>query len=74
MDDDVGDSREERAFRLWINSLNIRDGSDQLYIHNLLGECQDGLVLLRIIDHIKPGSVNWKRVEKKPNNKCVSLN
>jgi len=65
MDDDVGDSREERAFRMWINSLGLED----LYINNLFEDCADGLVLLKVLDHISPGIVAWKQVEKNPSNK-----
>jgi plastin-1 len=65
MDDDVGDSREERAFRMWINSLGLED----VYINNLFEDCSDGLVLLRVLDHIQPGIVAWKQVEMKPTNK-----
>lgn len=42
MNDDIEGSRDERAFRFWINSLNI----DDLYINNLYEEVKDGLVLL----------------------------
>lgn len=70
---DEGDSREERALRLWINSLNIGDKNDQLFIHNLFMECRDGIVLLRIIDRITPGSVDWKKVDLKPNNRFKKL-
>jgi len=65
MDDDVGDTREERAFRMWINTLGI----DNLYINNLFEDCKDGLVLLKVIDKIEPGLVSWAKVEKKPKNK-----
>lgn len=67
MDDDGGDSREERVFRLWINSLGLDNG--ELYINNLFGDCCDGLVLLKVLDHISPGIVAWKSVEKNPTNK-----
>jgi len=65
MEDDVGDTREERAFRMWINTLGI----DNLYINNLFEDCKDGLVLLKVIDKIEPGLVCWSKVEKKPKNK-----
>jgi plastin-1 len=73
LEDDVGDTREERAFRLWINSLNIKSDKGKLHIQNLFGECRDGLVLLRIEDAVSGGKVDWKRVELAPNNKfkCV---
>jgi len=65
MDDDFGDSREERAFRMWINSLGLKD----LYMNSLFEDVKDGLGLLKVIDHIEPGLVDWKTVEKQPNNK-----
>jgi len=63
-DDTVEGSREERSFRLWINSLDI----DGLFINNLYEECRDGLVLLKVIHKINPNVVEWNRVEKNPNN------
>lgn len=68
-DDDRGSSRLERAFRMWINSINAKG----VYIHNLFTDCRDGLVLLRVLDKIVPGAVPWRRVEKKPNNKFQKL-
>ena len=53
LDDDVEGAREERAFRMWINSLGLIDGNGN------------------------PGCVNWKIVDKKPNNpfkKTVNCN
>lgn len=49
--------REERVFRMWINSLNI----DGVYINNLFSECQDGVVLIKVIDRVQSGLVIWKR-------------
>ena len=37
-------------------------------VTNLYDEASDGFILLKVIDRIKPGSVDWKRVEKNPNN------
>lgn len=65
MEDDVGDSREERAFRMWMNSLGING----LYLNNLFEDCKDGLALLKVMDRIQPGCVDWSKVEKNPNNK-----
>jgi len=65
LEDDVGDSREERMFRMWINSLNI----DDLYVNSLYQDCRDGLVLLKVLDKVEPGIVSWTKVEKNPNNK-----
>jgi len=69
MEDDFGDSREERAFRMWINSLGI----DDVYVNSLFDDCKDGLVLLRVMDKIEPGIVDWKKVEKKPDNKFKKI-
>jgi len=65
IDDDIEGSRDERAFRFWINSLNI----DDLYINNLYEECRDGLVLLKVIHKLDNTVVDWKKVDKNPNNK-----
>jgi len=69
MDDDTGDSREERAFRMWINSLGI----DGVYVNNLFDDCKDGLVLLRVMDKVQPGIVAWSKVEMNPNNKFKKI-
>jgi len=73
MDDDFGDSREERAFRMWINSLGIKE----LYVNSLFEDVKDGLGLLKVIDHIEAGLVDWKKVEMAPSNKfkkCTNNN
>jgi len=56
-DDDVGDSREERAFRMWINSLGV-----ERHVADLYSDVRDGVVLLQTIDHVKPGLVSWAKV------------
>jgi plastin-1 len=65
IDDDIEGSREERAFRFWMNSLNI----DDVYVTNLYEEARDGLILLRVCHKIDNTVVDWKKVEKNPNNK-----
>jgi plastin-1 len=55
-------SREARAFQLWINSLGIEP-----FIQSLFEDLRDGLALLRIMDKIDPGTVNWKQVNKEGN-------
>ena len=55
--DDAGDSREERVFRMWINSLNIPD----VYVNNLFEDLSDGVVILKLEDCIRPGCVVWRR-------------
>ena len=43
MNDDEGDNREERVFRMWMNSLGM-----DTYVNNLYGDLFDGLVLLKV--------------------------
>jgi plastin-1 len=64
LDDDIEGSREERSYRMWVNSLGIED----VYVNNLYEEARDGLVFLKVMDRIQPGVVDWKRVEKKTGN------
>jgi hypothetical protein len=55
--DDAGDSREERVFRMWINSLNI----PEFYVNNLFEDLHDGVGILKLEDSVQPGVVNWKK-------------
>lgn len=65
----IDETREEKAFRLWMNSL----GLDGVAVSHLYDDLDDGIVLLKVMDHIEPGVVDWKRVEMKPNNKFKKL-
>jgi len=49
---------------MWINSL----GLPEVYINNLYEESKNGLLMLQILDKVKPGIVNWKIVDKKVKN------
>jgi plastin-1 len=60
--DDIEGTKEERAFRFWINSLNI----DDLNVNNLYTESSDGLLLLKVINKLDPNMVDWKKIEKNP--------
>ena len=64
LDDDIEGTREERAFRLWINSLGI----DGVYVDNLFDECKDGILLCKVIERIKEGLVDWKKIDMAPKN------
>ncbi|XP_057440866.1 fimbrin-5-like [Lotus japonicus] len=61
MTDDAQTSREERCFRLWINSLGIAT-----YVNNVFEDVRNGWVLLEVLDKVSPGSVNWKLATKPP--------
>ena len=64
IDDDIEGSREERVFRLWINSLGIED----VYVNNLVDDCKDGVLLNKVINKIDDKAVDWKKVDLNPNN------
>jgi len=64
LDDDIEGTREERAFRLWINSLGIED----VYVNNLVDECRDGVLLCKVINKIDDKAIDWKKVDLNPNN------
>ncbi|XP_059276953.1 fimbrin-5 isoform X2 [Lycium ferocissimum] len=61
MEDDAQTSREERCFRLWINSLGI-----DTYVDNLFEDVRTGWVLLEVLDKISQGLVSWKQATKPP--------
>lgn len=58
---DYGETREERTFRNWMNSLGVSP-----FVNNLYQDLKDGLVLLQLMDRVQPGIVNWDKVNKKP--------
>ncbi|XAR58783.1 hypothetical protein NMG60_11014319 [Bertholletia excelsa] len=59
--DDTIISREEKAFRFWINSLG-----NSTYIDNVFEDLRNGWVLLETLDKLSPGIVNWKIASKPP--------
>ncbi|XP_057519652.1 fimbrin-2 [Amaranthus tricolor] len=59
--DDAQVSREERAFRFWLNSLG-----NSTSIDNVFEDLRDGWILLETLDKISPGIVNWKIASKPP--------
>ena len=65
LEDDYEDAREEKSFRIWINSLKL-EGIKK--INNIYEESRKGILLLKIIDRFKYGTVNWKKVELKTRN------
>ncbi|KAJ1412003.1 calponin homology domain-containing protein, partial [Ochromonadaceae sp. CCMP2298] len=67
--DDAGDSREERTFRMWINSLNI----EGVYVNDLFSETRDGVYLLKVIDTVQPGLVLPKRVNYEPKSRFKAV-
>uniref|UniRef100_A0A0N4Z979 Ca2+-binding actin-bundling protein n=1 Tax=Parastrongyloides trichosuri TaxID=131310 RepID=A0A0N4Z979_PARTI len=52
-----GETREEKTYRNWMNSMGVKPCVNWLY-----GDLQDGLIIFQLYDVIKPGIVNWKNV------------
>ncbi|KAJ8527163.1 hypothetical protein K7X08_029640 [Anisodus acutangulus] len=59
--DEAQMSREERAFRFWINSLG-----NSSYIDNVFEDLRNGWLLLETLHKVSPGIVNWKIATKPP--------
>lgn len=59
------ETREEKAFRAWMNSLGVDP-----FVNHLYEDLRDGLILLQVLDKISPGIVDWSKVNKvRPMNK-----
>ena len=56
----IEESREEKTYRNWMNSLGVSP-----YVNWLYSDLADGLIFFQLYDIIKPGSVNWGKVHKK---------
>ncbi|KAK7098895.1 plastin-2-like [Littorina saxatilis] len=56
------ESREEKTYRNWMNSLGVSP-----YVHYLYSDLYDGLVIFQLYDYIQPGLVDWNRVIRKFN-------
>ena len=48
------------AYRNWMNSMGVSP-----YVNRLYSDLQDGLVIFQLYDIVKPGVVDWKRVNTK---------
>jgi plastin-1 len=60
-DFDAEGEREARVFTLWLNSLDVKP-----VVQSFFEDLKDGTVLLQAYDHVIPGSVNWRHVNKPP--------
>jgi plastin-1 len=58
-DFDAEGEREARVFTLWLNSLDVSP-----VVNNLFDDLRDGTILLQAYEHVIPGSVNWRHVNK----------
>jgi len=57
----IEETREEKTFRNWMNSLGVNP-----FVNNLYIDLRDGQVLLQLFDQVEPGSVNWSKANKDP--------
>ncbi|EGR31974.1 hypothetical protein IMG5_098980 [Ichthyophthirius multifiliis] len=64
-DKDYETPREERVFRMWINSLNL----EGVYINNLIQDLRDGEILCLVMDKLVPGKVDMKKVKAQLKNR-----
>jgi hypothetical protein len=54
------ETREEKAFRNWMNSLGVDP-----FVNNLYEDLRNGIVILQLEDLIQPGIVDWSKVNTK---------
>ena len=57
--------REQKLFTHWINSLGLKE----VLVNYLIDDLKTGKVLLKVIERLRPGSVDW---EKRYTNKLNS--
>uniref|UniRef100_A0A8C1PAN0 Plastin 1 (I isoform) n=1 Tax=Cyprinus carpio TaxID=7962 RepID=A0A8C1PAN0_CYPCA len=55
-----GETREDRTFRNWMNSLGVTP-----HVNHLYSDLQDGLIILQLYERIQV-PVDWTRVNKPP--------
>ncbi|CAL8074853.1 unnamed protein product [Orchesella dallaii] len=56
----IEETREEKTYRNWMNSLGVRPHVNWLY-----ADLTDGLVIFQLYETIKEGIVDWNRVHQK---------
>ncbi|XP_050989167.1 plastin-1 isoform X1 [Labeo rohita] len=55
-----GETREDRTFRNWMNSLGVSP-----HVHRLYNDLHDGLIILQLYERVQV-PVDWTRVNKPP--------
>lgn len=56
-EDVIEETREEKTYRNWMNSMGVKP-----FVNYIYEDLSNGLVIFQLYDIIKPGIVNWKRV------------
>lgn len=65
---EIEETREEKTFRNWMNSLGVDP-----FVNNLYEDLRSGVILLQLFDKIQPGIVDQKRVNWNPSNTYKKL-
>jgi len=60
--ENMEETREEKTYRNWMNSLGVSP-----YVNWLYSDLADGLIIFQLYDIIQPGAVAWPKVHKKFN-------
>jgi len=60
--ENIEETREEKTYRNWMNSLGVSP-----YVNWLYSDLADGLIIFQLYDIIQPGAVTWNKVHKKFN-------
>ena len=61
-------THEERMFKVWLNSQDLGESGQIVDVYEDVAHTP---ALLRVIDAIRPGSVDWKRVNTTKLNKVT---
>jgi len=64
----IEETREEKTFRNWMNSLGVEP-----FVNNLYEDLRDGVILLQLFEKVSPGIVDQKRVNYNPPNTYKKL-
>lgn len=62
---ETDESREIRVFKNWINSQGLED----VYVNYLMEDLKDGRILLKVIEKLRPGTVDWNKYSNKLNSR-----
>merc|ERR1712065_45221 len=65
---DVEGTREERACKLWIKSMDIDTD-----VYDLSADLKSGVALLELEDKVEEGVVSWERVNKAKDGKKLHV-
>ncbi|XP_047124452.2 plastin-1 isoform X1 [Hydra vulgaris] len=55
------ETREEKTYRSWMNSMGVTP-----YVYHLYNDLSSGIVLFQLYDTIRRNTVDWSRVNKAP--------